>query len=140
MNLQDSVTQIIVASRLRPELLGELERFRRSVAVMFTDIKGSTSYFERHGDIAGLMMVSECNEKLRTAVERHGGRMIKTIGDAIMARFEDFPEAVQAAVEMQCELRDFNLNKAPDDRVAIRIGVNYGTGIVRSNDVFGDVV
>ena len=140
MNPQDSVTQIIVASRLRPELLGELERFRRNVAVMFTDIKGSTSYFERHGDIAGLMMVSECNEKLRAAVERHGGRLIKTIGDAIMATFEDCPEAVQAAVEMQCELRDYNLGKPSDDRIAIRVGVNYGTGIVKSNDVFGDVV
>jgi adenylate cyclase len=140
MHLQDSVTQIIVASRSRPELLGELERFRRNIAVMFTDIKGSTSYFEKYGDIAGLMMVSECNDKLRSAVERHGGHMIKTIGDAIMASFDDCPAAVQAAVEMQCALRDFNLGKAPDDRVSIRVGLNYGTGIVKSSDVFGDVV
>ena len=140
MNLQDSVTQIIAASRSRPELLGELERFRRTVAVMFTDIKGSTSYFEKHGDIAGLLMVSECNDKLRAAVERHGGHLIKTIGDAIMASFDDCAAAVQAAVDMQCALRDFNRDKAAEDRVSIRVGLNYGTGIVKSNDVFGDVV
>ena len=140
MNLQDSVTQIIVASRSRPELLGELERFRRNVAVMFTDIKGSTSYFEKHGDIAGLLMVSECNDKLRGAVERHGGRMIKTIGDAIMASFENCEAAVKSAIDMQCELREFNSSRPADDRVSIRIGLNYGSGIVKTNDVFGDVV
>ena len=140
MNLQNSVTQIIVASRSHPELLAELERFRRNVAVMFTDIKGSTSYFEKHGDIAGLLMVSECNDKLRGVVERQGGHMIKTIGDAIMASFDDCSSAVQAAIEMQCELRDFNRSKVPEDRVSIRIGLNYGSGIVKSNDVFGDVV
>lgn len=140
MDLQNSVTQIIVASRSHPELLGELERFRRNVAVMFTDIKGSTSYFEKHGDIAGLLMVSECNDKLRGAVERNGGRMIKTIGDAIMASFDDCAAAVQSAIDMQCELREFNRSKAAEDRVSIRIGLNYGSGIVKSNDVFGDVV
>lgn len=140
MKMQDSVTQIIAASRQRPELLGELERFRRNVAVMFTDIKGSTSYFEKYGDIAGLLMVSECNEKLRNAVERHGGRMVKTIGDAIMASFDDCAEAVQAAIDMQRDLREFNRTKSQQDRVSVRIGLNYGSGIVKSNDVFGDVV
>src|SRR4051812_5556954 len=137
---QDSVTQIIQSSRGNAELLAELEKFRRTITVMFTDIKGSTAYFEKYGDIAGLMMVHQCNDALQRIVERHGGRVVKTIGDAIMATFEDSAESVQAAIEMQQQLIVFNAPKPEQDHVFIRIGLNHGSGIVKSNDVFGDVV
>src|SRR3954469_6237911 len=137
---QDSVTQIIQSSRGNAELLAELEKFRRTITVMFTDIKGSTAYFEKYGDVAGLMMVHQCNDSLRIIVEKHGGRVIKTIGDAIMASFEDPAESVQASIEMQHALIKFNASKPEQDHVFIRIGLNYGSGIVKSNDVFGDVV
>lgn len=140
MESKDSVTQIIALAKGAPELLQELERFRRNIAVMFTDIKGSTSYFEKYGDGAGMFMVEQCNNTLRQIVERHGGRVIKTIGDAIMATFESCPESLVAAVEMQQALIEFNRPKPEEDHVSIRIGLNYGQGIVRSTDVFGDVV
>jgi class 3 adenylate cyclase len=140
MEPENSVTQIISASRMNPGLLAELEKFRRKVTVMFTDIKGSTSYFEKHGDIAGLMMVHECNKLLEEAVNKHGGRVIKTIGDAIMATFDSAKEGVLASVEMQKSLAGFNAPKPEQDWVTIRIGINVGTGIVKKNDVFGDVV
>src|SRR3954469_11015534 len=137
---QDSFTQIIQSSRGNAELLAELEKFRRTITVMFTDIKGSTAYFEKYGDVAGLMMVHQCNDALQRIVERHGGRVVKTIGDAIMATFEDSAESVQAAIEMQQQLIVFNAPKPEQDHVFIRIGLNHGSGIVKSNDVFGDVV
>ncbi|HTC91989.1 MAG TPA: adenylate/guanylate cyclase domain-containing protein [Terriglobales bacterium] len=136
----NSVTQIIQASRGNNQLLAELEKFRRTITVMFTDIKGSTAYFEKYGDAAGLMMVHQCNDSLRQIVEGHGGRVVKTIGDAIMATFEDCKESVLASIEMQKALIGFNAPKPEQDHVFIRIGLNYGQGIVKSNDVFGDVV
>ncbi len=137
---QESVTQIIQSSKAQAEMLAQLEKFRRTVVVMFTDIKGSTAYFEKYGDVAGLMMVHQCNDMLRQIVEAHGGRVIKEIGDAIMAIFEDCKESVIAATEMQKSLIGFNAPKPEQDHVFIRIGLNYGTGLVKSNDVFGDVV
>jgi class 3 adenylate cyclase len=137
---ENSVTQIISASRLNPGLLAELEKFRRKITVMFTDIKGSTSYFEKHGDIAGLMMVHECNALLRKSIEEFEGRFIKTIGDAVMATFDDAPSAIRASIKMQKSLTDFNSGKPDQDWVTIRIGLNHGLGIVKSDDVFGDVV
>src|SRR5215472_16386995 len=136
----NSVTQIIQSSRGQNELLAELEKFRRATTIMFTDIKGSTAYFEKYGDVAGLMMVHQCNDSLRLIVEKHGGRVVKTIGDAIMAIFEDCKESVLASIEMQKALIEFNAPKPEQDHVFIRIGLNYGVGIVKSNDVFGDVV
>ncbi len=137
---QDSVTQIIQSSRAQAEMLAQLEKFRRTIAVMFTDIKGSTAYFEKYGDVAGLMMVHQCNDMLRQIVERYGGRVVKEIGDAIMAIFDDCRGSVLAAIEMQKALIGFNAPKPEQDHVFIRIGINYGTGLVKSNDVFGDVV
>jgi class 3 adenylate cyclase/pSer/pThr/pTyr-binding forkhead associated (FHA) protein len=138
--MSNSVTQIISSARGQSDLLAELEKFRRNITVMFTDIKGSTAYFEKYGDVAGLMMVHQCNESLRSIVEAHGGRVVKTIGDAIMATFEDCQQSIRAAMKMQKQLIDFNAPKPPQDHVFIRIGLNYGLGIVKSNDVFGDVV
>jgi class 3 adenylate cyclase len=134
------VTRILELSREDPSLLQQLERFRRAVTVMFTDIKGSTEYFEHFGDIAGLAMVHECNDLLRSAIEHHGGRVIKTIGDAVMAAFDDGNESIRAAVAMQHRLREKNANRKKEDQMQVRVGLHYGTGIVKSNDVFGDVV
>jgi class 3 adenylate cyclase/pSer/pThr/pTyr-binding forkhead associated (FHA) protein len=140
MHQPNSVTQIMQSSRGQNELLAELEKFKKNVVVMFTDIKGSTAYFEKYGDVAGLMMVHQCNDMLRMIVEKHTGRVVKTIGDAIMAVFDGCKEAVSASIEMQKALITFNAPKPEQDHVFIRIGLNYGSGIVKSNDVFGDVV
>jgi class 3 adenylate cyclase len=121
-------------------MLKQLEKFRRAITVMFTDIKGSTEYFEHFGDIAGLAMVHECNDLLRSAIEHHGGRVIKTIGDAVMAAFDDCNESIRAAIAMQRRLREKNANRKKEDEMQVRIGLHYGTGIVKSDDVFGDVV
>jgi class 3 adenylate cyclase len=137
---QTLVTRILELSREDPSLLQQLEKFRRAVTVMFTDIKGSTEYFEHFGDIAGLAMVHECNDLLRSAIEHHQGRVIKTIGDAVMAAFDDCNESVRAAIAMQCRLRERNANRKSEDVLQVRIGLHYGTGIVKSDDVFGDVV
>jgi class 3 adenylate cyclase len=134
------VTKILELSREDPSLLQRLEQFRRAVTVLFTDIKGSTEYFERFGDIAGLAMVHECNDLLRVAIEHHQGRVIKTIGDAVMAVFDDCNESVRAAIAMQRRLREKNSSRKKEDELQVRIGLHYGTGIVKSDDVFGDVV
>lgn len=138
INPNDGVTRIL--SLDNEQQAAELDRLRRNITVLFTDIKGSTAYFEKYGDSAGLLMVHHTNTLLGQVVERHGGKVIKTIGDAVMASFEDHTEAVAAAVEMQEEIAADSADKPEPRRVKIRIGVNFGLGFVKSNDVFGDVV
>ena len=125
-----SVTEILSSSGDYAKLLAELEKFRRNVTVMFTDIRGSTSYFERYGDAAGLLMVNECNRAILGSVSRHGGVVIKTIGDGVMATFPEPRRAGDAAVEIQRERRECNLSKPESDRAYVRIGINFGPGIV----------
>jgi len=140
---QDShaVTRILDLSRLDPERLRELERFRRPIAVLFADIVGSTAYFEKFGDISGLAMVHNFKHLVGKAVEEHSGRVIKNIGDGIMATFEETEPGVRASIEIQRRLQQANASIDDGHRFAVRIGLHYGSAIVRSDsDVFGDVV
>ena len=135
-----TVSQLLGSVGSQAAAAAELEKFRRNITILFTDIKGSTAYFEKYGDAAGLLMVSTCNDAISDIVREHGGKVIKTIGDAVMASFEDCVLAVRGAVKMQERIYADAQLQPPDDRVSIRIGLNYGPGIVKSDDVFGDVV
>ena len=140
MTGNEGVTKILNLTAEQMDRAAELDKLRRNITVLFTDLKGSTAYFEKYGDSAGLLMVHRCNTMLAQAVERHGGRVIKTIGDAVMAAFEDHGESIAAAIEMQEAIAGDNAGKSGAEKISIRIGINYGLGIVKSNDVFGDVV
>ena len=134
------IAKLLDLARVDPACVEKLDKLRRTITVMFTDIQGSTAYFEKYGDAAGLVMVHECNDTLRAIVLDHGGRVIKTIGDGMLATFEECSRAVEAAMKMQRALLGLNAPRPASDRVAIRIGIHHDIGIVRSNDVFGDVV
>jgi class 3 adenylate cyclase len=140
MTGNEGVTKILNLTAEQMDRAAELDKLRRNITVLFTDLKGSTSYFEKFGDSAGLLMVHRCNTMLAEAVERQGGKVIKTIGDAVMASFENNAEAIAAAIEMQEAIAADNAGKSGAEKISIRIGINYGLGIVKSNDVFGDVV
>lgn len=77
-----------------------------AVAVLFTDSVGSTACFEQRGDLECLALVHRHNDRLFPLVEAWHGRIVKMIGDAIMAVFEDVGHAVSAAVAMQQVLDD----------------------------------
>ena len=134
------VTKILLRAQDDPNALQELEQFRQTLVVMFSDIKGSTAYFEKHGDAAGLFMVRQCNNIIRLSVEEHGGLVIKTIGDGSMATFSEPKAAVKCAIAIQNKLARSGKQTPHADQIALRIGIHYGTGIVSTNDVFGDVV
>ncbi len=113
----------------------------RDVTVLFSDIVGITPYFEKHGDTAGMKKIRIHNELLFPVIERHRGRVVKTIGDAIMACFEKPADGTGAAQDMQLLLLSYNAKRlGEDERIRIRIGLHCGKAIIEGRDVFGDVV
>jgi class 3 adenylate cyclase len=134
------IGKLLELARNDPSVLRELEQFRRNLVVMFTDVKGSTAYFEKYGDAAGLLMVHQCNQSIRLLVEKHRGTVIKTIGDGSMVTFPEPKSAVEAAVEIQIAVSELAAAGPQPEPIALRIGMHYGSGIVRTTDVFGDVV
>src|SRR5262249_29903226 len=71
------------------------------VALLFTDLRGSTALYERVGDATAYNMVREHFTLLAAIVRDHDGAVVKTIGDAVMASFNDPAQAVRAALAMQ---------------------------------------
>ena len=124
------------------ERLGRLieTRFKQETTILFTDICGYTHYMETMGDLKGRSMVQRHNDILFPIIQGRGGVVIKTIGDAVMARFSDPAEAVHAAMDIQKALADYNAEADASDRIHVKIGVHTGKALVEETDVFGDAV
>lgn len=109
-------------------------------AVLFADISGSTRLYEILGDTRALATINGCLDILQRLTKDHRGRVVKTIGDEIMALFPDADTAVQTACEMQLAVTA--MPPVDNIRIAIRIGFHCGPVIEdeRDGDVFGDTV
>ena len=108
--------------------------------ILFADVVGSTHLFEVLGDSRARDMVTTCVETMRRASEQHGGRVIKTMGDEIMATFEDCDGALDAATQMQVEIGAHPDLQVDGQQVAIRVGAHFGPVVEEERDVFGAAV
>jgi class 3 adenylate cyclase len=113
------------------------------IALLFTDLKGSTALYDRIGDLNAFALVQQHFERLQDVTTRHGGAIIKTIGDAIMAAFLAPADAVRAAIAMRDEIASFNRSQ-PNRELILKIGIHKGAAIaVTLNDrldYFGQTV
>ena len=110
-----------------------------SVAVLFADLSGSTRLYDKLGDQKALAIVERCLALFSAATVARGGRVVKTIGDEILAVFGDPHTACQAAVDMQLGL--INLPECLEYAVSMHSGVHLGpVTIAEDGDVFGDTV
>lgn len=118
----------------------ELEKLRTPMTILFSDIKGSTAYAEKKGDVEYMAMINRHHAILFPVIEREGGRIVKTIGDAILACFQEPVAAVKAAAGMQRGLVEDRKGRDETNQIHIRIGMHKGVGLIKDGDVFGDVV
>jgi class 3 adenylate cyclase/tetratricopeptide (TPR) repeat protein len=112
----------------------------RRMAVLFTDIVGSSRFFKTFGDVAGRRMLKEHEGIATPPILEHGGVVVKMLGDSLMAYFFHPLEAVKSAIKIQQRFREFNSRKALQEDIHVRIAVHFGDGILEEEDIFGDVV
>jgi class 3 adenylate cyclase len=107
-------------------------------AILFADVSGSTSLYEKLGDQRALAAVESVLTELRKSIAVQRGRVIKTIGDEVMAVLPSADAAMQAACDMQQRVAAI----PPIDklRLAIRAGFHFGPAIEEGGDFFGDAV
>lgn len=110
----------------------------RRIAFMFTDLKGSTALYDGIGDAAAYSLVREHFAYLAAIVREHDGAVVKTIGDAVMAVFDQPADALRAAQAVQARIQTLNarLAEAGHPRgLVIKLGLHEGPCIaVTSND------
>lgn len=107
-------------------------------AILFADVIGSTSLFERLGDTVARRTISRCLSMLTDLTQEEGGMVVKTIGDEFLARFPTADAALIAACRMH-SLLDAEVTSFPVP-IAVRIGFDHGPVILEDGDVFGDTI
>jgi class 3 adenylate cyclase len=115
----------------------------RHLALLFTDLQGSTALYERIGDLKAFDLVRLHFGHLREVITANSGALVKTIGDAVMASFVDPLDALRAALEMRARIGRFN-RESGADLIAIKIGLHAGAclAVTLNNrlDYFGQTV
>lgn len=110
------------------------------LAILFSDVVGSTRLYEQMGDLRARDMVAICIDLMRSATEQFQGTVIKTMGDEVMASFPTADQALNAAAQMQQQISRHSQLKADGQAVAIRIGCHLGPVVLENRDVFGSTV
>jgi len=77
---------------------------------------------------------------VRPKITGRGGRIVKLMGDGLLAEFPSVVEAVQCAVDIQQDIAEREPDMSGDRRMRLRIGVNLGDIIVEGSDIYGDGV
>lgn len=104
----------------------------QTLTVLFADLAGSTRLYQTRGDVEAHQRVTDSLHCMRAAVERHQGKFLRTIGDAVLASFQLSDAAYLAAIDIQRE------HKALD--LSVRVGFHYGEVIPDAGDVYGNAV
>jgi len=113
---------------------------RRLAAIFALDVVGYSRLIG--ADEAGTLTMLRTLRKdlVEPALKRHRGRVVKLMGDGLLAEFVSVVDAVSAAVEIQEAMPERSAHLPEDRRVAVRIGVNIGDVVVEDGDLFGDGV
>lgn len=100
---------------------------RREVSVLFSDIRGFTSWSENRSPEAVIEMLNSLFSIQTEIIQQYGGDIDKFVGDELVAVFqgkEKEQNAVLAAISIQQKL--MNTLEPEKDPIAVGIGINSG--------------
>lgn len=106
----------------------------RELALLFTDLVGFSSWALEAGDGAALELLRAVGDALETAVLENDGRIVKRLGDGVMATFVTAQEALEAALDAQAALRGIEV---AGYRPRMRAGVHWGRPRKLGSDYLG---
>ena len=117
-----------------------MTRHYRTLVILFADISKSSCIYECIGDHAAQEVIGRILTRLSDEATKFRGRVIKTLGDAVMCAFESTDAAVASGKGM-LQAMNRPIGDSPDLPVInIHIGIHYGPVIEENDDIFGDAV
>lgn len=113
---------------------------RRLAAILAADVVGYSRLMG--ADEVGTLEQLKCLRRklVQPKIIAHGGRIVKLMGDGLLAEFPSVVEAVQCAMEIQKGMEERALDLPEDQQIRLRIGVNLGDIITEGSDIYGDGV
>jgi class 3 adenylate cyclase len=112
---------------------------RKLTTILVADVQGYSRLME-HDEEGTLATLKRHRDAMGRLIAAHGGRVVNTWGDALIAEFPSVVEAVRAAIDAQNELAGMNARLPQGTRMDFRIGINLGDVIVEGDDIYGDGV
>jgi class 3 adenylate cyclase/PAS domain-containing protein len=127
-----------------PAVISQLQRKeietggeRKTISVLFADIRGFTSYSERHTPEDLVNMLNLYLAAAANAILEEEGTIDKFLGDAVMAWFNaPIPQenhilrAVRSAVAIKCEVNRLNKSMEKEDQLSFGIGIHCGEAVL----------
>ncbi len=112
---------------------------RRLTAILAADAVGYSRQMSENEERT-LKALAAQRAIIDRIIVAHGGRIVSTAGDSVLAEFSSSVEAVRCAVEIQEGLETRNASLPETERLVFRIGVNLGDVMVDGADILGDGV
>jgi TolB-like protein/class 3 adenylate cyclase/Tfp pilus assembly protein PilF len=113
---------------------------RRLAAVLAADVAGYSRLMGRDEEGTLAQLKSFRKALVDPAIAEHGGRIVKTTGDGMLAEFASAVDAARCAIEVQRGMAEQNAGAPQELRIEFRIGIHVGDIIIDENDIFGDGV
>jgi adenylate cyclase len=115
--------------------------FGEKWCIMFTDLSGFSRNVEKFGIIHFLQTIYESERILIPIIEEHDGILLKIEGDSFLVMFRNVKKALQASIQMQNVLKEYNTEKADEEKILLCIGLGFGDILrIGDIDVFGQEV
>lgn len=109
--------------------------------VVFADLVGSTSMFERLGDETASRFVTQLVGALSQVFEQHSGRVVKLLGDGLFVVFPQEGDALAACISIQKRFLDKPIRAGGSGApVQMQMGIESGEVVEIDGDCFGDTV
>jgi class 3 adenylate cyclase len=114
--------------------------------ILFADLRGSTGLFETLGNAEATSVVTHCVSALGPPIAQHGGHVVKTLGDGLMAVFDAPAAALKAAEQMHTVLAGIVARGAERGAstglraLRLQVALARGEVVEMSGDCFGDAV
>lgn len=110
---------------------------RRLSAILASDVVGYARLMaaDEAGTLASLKTL--LRELIEPKITAHGGRIVKLIGDGVLADFPSTVNAVACAIEIQTTIGGRRMTSPNDQNLQLRIGINLGDVILDGEDMFG---
>lgn len=109
-----------------------MEKTEDYSTIVFSDIVGSSRLYASLGNQRAKEKIAQALHHMREIVETLSGKVIKTIGDEVMASFADPDHACTAAIALNLKLNALHFY--------LRTGLCFGRVIKDSHDIYGDTV